>query len=407
MAEAVSKPQLGKAQRLVGRLRNIALAAGAAMVLAGCQTVVPRGPVQPVNRPAATRPVQPVQPRVDAGIPQDVARQRVALLVPLTGGNGGVGQSIANATQLAVLDTRNDRIRITNYDTNLGAAAAARRAIADGNKLILGPLLADDVRAVAPIARAAGVPLIAFSNDTSVAGDGSYVMGYAPAESIARVVSFARSKGLTSFAGLVPNGLYGERASTALLRAVEGEGGQVVTLQTYDRAPGSITAAITRMSKNSSYQAVLIADSGGTAAVAVPILRKNGGATAQILGTDLWNAESAITSAPALNGAWFASVSDNLYRQYAVKYRARFGVAPYRLSSLGYDAVLLTVRIMRDWAIGAPFPTNRLDDRGGFAGIDGAFRFGRDGVAERALEVQEIRAGATTAVSPAPTGFAR
>jgi branched-chain amino acid transport system substrate-binding protein len=407
MAEAVSKPQLGKAQRLVGRLRNIALAAGAAMVLAGCQTVVPRGPVQPVNRPAATRPVQPVQPRVDAGIPQDVARQRVALLVPLTGGNGGVGQSIANATQLAVLDTRNDRIRITNYDTNLGAAAAARRAIADGNKLILGPLLADDVRAVAPIARAAGVPLIAFSNDTSVAGNGSYVMGYAPAESIARVVSFARSKGLTSFAGLVPNGLYGERASTALLRAVEGEGGQVVTLQTYDRAPGSITAAITRMSKNSSYQAVLIADNGGTAAVAVPILRKNGGATAQILGTDLWNAESSITSAPALNGAWFASVSDNLYRQYAVKYRARFGVAPYRLSSLGYDAVLLTVRIMRDWAIGAPFPINRLDDRGGFAGIDGAFRFGRDGVAERALEVQEIRTGATTTVSPAPTGFAR
>lgn len=407
MAEAVSKPQLGKAQGLVGRLRNIALAAGAAIVLAGCQTVVPRGPVQPVNRPAATRPVQAVQPRVDAGIPQDVARQRVALLVPLTGGNGGVGQSIANATHLAVLDTRNDRIRITNYDTNLGAAAAARRAIADGNKLILGPLLADDVRAVAPIARAAGVPLIAFSNDTSVAGDGSYVMGYAPAESIARVVSFARGKGLTSFAGLVPNGLYGERASTALLRAVEAAGGQVVTLQTYDRAPGSITAAITRMSKNSSYQAVLIADSGGTAAVAVPILRKNGGATAQILGTDLWNAESAITSAPALNGAWFASVSDNLYRQYAVKYRARFGVAPYRLSSLGYDAVLLTVRIMRDWAIGAPFPTNRLDDRGGFAGIDGAFRFGRDGVAERALEVQEIRAGATTAVSPAPTGFAR
>ena len=82
-------------------------------------------------------------------------------------------------------------------------------------------------------------------------------------------------------------------------------------------------------------------------------------------------------------------------------------MAPYRLSSLGYDAVLLTVRIMRDWAIGAPFPEERLDDRGGFAGIDGAFRFGRDGVAERALEVQEIRSGSTITVSPAPGGFAR
>ncbi len=86
---------------------------------------------------------------------------------------------------------------------------------------------------------------------------------------------------------------------------------------------------------------------------------------------------------------------------------SRFAAAPYRLSSLGYDAVLLTVRIARDWAIGAPFPEDALSDRGGFAGIDGAFRFGRDGIAERALEVQEIRAGTTVTVSPAPSGFGR
>lgn len=400
MAEATGKPQ-----RLVSILRRFAVAAFSAATLAGCQTVVPRGPVTPVERPAPARPVPVQQPRVDAGIPQDVARQRVALLVPLSGTNAGVGQSIANATQLAVLDTKNDRIRITNYDTNLGAAAAARKALADGNQLILGPLLSEDVRAVAPIARAAGVPVLTFSNDTSLGGNGTYVLGYAPAQSIERVVGYASSRGLKTFAGLVPNGLYGERASTSLLRAVESVGGQVVTLQTYDRASSSISAAITRMAKNSPYDAVLIADSAGTAAAAVPILRRNGGGSAQVLGTDLWNTESSITTLPALDGAWFASVSDGLYRQYATKYRARFGTAPYRLSSLGYDAVLLTVRIMRDWPIGAPFPESRLGDRVGFAGLDGAFRFGRDGVAERALEVQELRGGAATTVSPAPRAF--
>ena len=41
----------------------------------------------------------------------------------------------------------------------------------------------------------------------------------------------------------------------------------------------------------------------------------------------------------------------------------------------------------------------------GYAGIDGAFRFGRDGVADRALEVQEIKGGGTIVVSPAPAGF--
>lgn len=402
MAEAAGKPQ-----RFVALLRRLALIAIGGAALAGCQTVVPRGagggptPPPPVNRPTVQ------QPQVDSGIPQDSQRQRVALLVPLTGANAGVGRSIANATQLAVLDTRNDRIRITTYDTNLGAAAAAQRAIADGSRLILGPLLAEDVRAVAPVARRSGVPLITFSNDTGVAGGGTYVLGYAPAQSIARVVDYARSRGIVDFAALVPNGLYGDRVSTALLRSVEDAGGQVVSLQAYDRAPGAISAAITRMAKNSPYQAVLIADNGATAAAAVPILRRNGGQGAQVLGTDLWNSDSSVASSPALSGAWFASVSDGLYRQYAAKYRARFGTAPYRLSSLGYDAVLLTVRIMRDWPLGAPFPQDRLNDRGGFAGIDGAFRFGPDGVAERALEVQELRGGAAVTVSPAPGGFGK
>ena len=383
------------------------IAAGLGLMLAACQTVVPRGPAAPPPsaQPPVARPVTP--PRVDTGIPQDTARQRVALLVPMTGANAGVGQSIANATQLAILDLRNEAIRITTYDTNLGAAAAAQRALADGNRLILGPLLADDARAVGPIARRAGVPVITFSNDTSVAGGGTFVLGYAPAQSIARVVDYAASKGIRDFAGLVPNGLYGDRASTALLRAVEDAGGQVVSLQTYDRQPGSLTAAITRMGRASPYQAVLIADSGSVGATAVPIIRRSGGPTAQVLGTDLWNTEASVAAAPALQGAWFASVSDGLYRQYATKYRTRFGKAPYRLSILGYDAVLLTVRIMRDWPIGAAFPTERLNDRGGFAGLDGAFRFGPDGVAQRALEVQEIRGGTTVTVSAAPTGFGK
>lgn len=386
-----------------GRLFRLAAIAGA-VLLAGCQTVVPGGP-PPSRRPSAQRPSQPQQPMVEQGIPTDTQRHRVALLVPLSGANAGVGQSLANATQMALLDSRNERVRITSYDTAQGAALAAQRALADGNQLILGPLLADDVRAVTPIAHRAGVPVVSFSNDATAAGNGAYLMGYVPAQSIVRVVNYAHDQGVTSFGGLVPNGTYGERASTAFLRAVEAAGGRVGALQTYDRVNGSMTAAITRMAKSAPYQAILIADGGNAAAAGVPVLRRNGMGGAHILGTELWNSEASIASKPALEGAWFASVSDGLYRQYAAKYRARFGAAPFRLSSLGYDAVLLTIRIMRDWPMNAPFPEDRLKDRGGFAGIDGAFRFGRDNVAERALEVQEIRGGTTVTVSPAPSGF--
>ncbi|PCG13995.1 MULTISPECIES: penicillin-binding protein activator [Sphingomonas] len=397
MAEAITWPQRSRAlSRWVAGL--------AAILLSACSTVVPRAPMEPGRTQTGAQTPRPTNPEVVQGLPQDVARNRVALLVPLSGGNAGVGKSLANATQLALLDTRNQQVRITNYDTAPGAAQAARRAIADGAQLILGPLLADDVRAVAPIARAAGVPVLSFSNDVSVAGNGAYLLGYAPAQAIERVVAYASGKGISNFGGLVPNALYGSRASTAFLRAVEDAGGRVVSLQTYDR--GAVGAAVQRMAKDAPFGAVLIADSAPAAAAAVPLLRRASPST-QVLGTELWNSDNNIAATSALNGAWFASVPDNLYRQYARNYRARFGAAPYRLSSLGYDSVLLVVRIARDWRAGTPFPEGRLRDSDGFAGIDGAFRFGRDGVAERALEVKEIRGGATVTVSAAPTGFGK
>jgi branched-chain amino acid transport system substrate-binding protein len=375
------------------------LALSGAVVLSACQ-VVPKGPPRPIDTPPPVV-IEPVGPT----LPSDTQRNRVALLVPLTGANAGVGESIANAANMAVLDTGGKTIRVTMYDTATGAAAAAQKAIAEGNKLILGPLLADDVRAVAPVARAAKVPVITFSNDVGVAGNGVYVMGFAPTQSIERVVNYARSKGVTKFAGLIPSGLYGQRASTAFLRSVESAGGQVVSLQTFDRSAGSITAAITRLSNTSPYDAVLIADSARVAIQAGPIIRAKGGAGARLLGTELWNAEGALAASPALRGAWFASVSDGVYSQLSGKYRARFGKGPYRLASLGYDAVLLVSRIGSDWRFGSVFPAGRLTDAGGFTGIDGAFRFGRDGIAQRALEVQQAGSGGFVVIDGAPRGF--
>lgn len=395
MAEVARTPQL--------RVWTKGLALLGAALLGACSTIVPRGDAGPPPPPPTSAP-RPTAPRpVTPALPEDAERHRVALLVPLTGTNGAVGRSLANATQLAILDTRNERVRITSYDTTPGAAAAAQRAIDEGARLILGPLLAEDVRAVAPIARRAGVPVLSFSNDTSVAGNGAYLLGYAPTQSIERVVDHARRNGISQFAGLIPGGMYGERASTAFLRAVEGAGGSVTGIQTYDRSPGSIAAAVARLSRTSPFQAVLIADSAGTASLAVPALRRSPSAGARLLGTELWNADTGIGSNAALNGGWFASVSNTLYRQYAAKYRARFGAAPYRLSSLGYDSVLLTVRIARDWKPGTNFPANRLLAADGFGGIDGIFRFSNRGIAERALEVSEIGAGGFRVVDPAPT----
>ncbi len=399
MTETGSKPQAAFWHRTApGWIRRLTgLAAVAA--LAGC-AVVPKP-----DRAPPPPPTRATGQDVIAPLPTDTQRQRVALLVPLTGANAGVGRSIANATTMALFDTRTEKVRITTYDTAAGVAVAARKAIAEGNRLILGPLTAEDVRAAAPLARQAGVPLLSFSNDGSVSAPGTYLMGYAPAQAVDRVVGYARTRGITNFAALVPKGVYGERAGNAFLNAVRSKGGTVVALESFDRSPGAVAAAVKRLSASSSYDALLIADIGRVAMQVAPLVRADGGAKTRLLGTELWNTDQAILSAPSMKGAWFASVSDSLYRQFSTKYRARYQAAPYRLASLGYDAVLLTVRIAQDWKIGTPFPAARLNDAEGFAGLDGPFRFGENGVAERALEVTEVGTGTVSVVDPAPRGF--
>nr|WP_317152995.1 penicillin-binding protein activator [Sphingopyxis indica] len=376
-------------RRMLRGLATLALGG----LLAACQ-VVPKTAGPPPPPPSGGETIEP-------GLPTDTDRHRVALLVPETGTNADVGTAIANATTMALLDTKTEKLRITTYDTALGAAAAARQAVADGNKLILGPLLSEDVAAVAPIARAAKVPVLSFSNDSAVAGNGVFIMGFVPGQSVERVVAYARSKGHMRFGALVPKNVYGDRSVAAFRAAVKQAGGTLVAVESYDRSATALSGAARRLANAGEMDAVLIADVGGNAIRAVPVLRDAG--DKQILGTELWNTDASLGTSPAMRGAWFASVSDGLYGQLATKYRQRYGKAPYRLASLGYDSVLLTVRIARDWKPGTNFPVTRLLASDGFGGIDGIFRFDNQGIAIRALEVSEVGAGGFRVIDPAPT----
>jgi len=136
----------------------------------------------------------------------------------------------------------------------------------------------------------------------------------------------------------------------------------------------------------------------------VPVVRAAAPAP-RLLATERWASEANIGANVALRGAWFAAPSDTVYTQFRTRYRARYNSAPFRLASMGYDAVLLTVRVAANWQVRRTFPIRELRDPQGFSGVDGAFRFGRDGVADRALEVREVTAAGSNVVSPAPRGF--
>ena len=279
------------------------------------------------------------------------------------------------------------------------------------------------------------MPVLSFSNDSSLAGGDVYVLGFQPAQSITRTIAYAKSRGIDRFAALVPAGVYGQRAQTAFVRAVNAVGGRSTAVVTYTRDPARMLAAARGVTNYDArakaggtasirpdgsvatgtgtlaplpFQALLIADSGSAATKFLPALAKFGATpgTVILMGTELWNNEPGLARAAALRGALFSSVPDGNFRKLAERYRTKFGTSPSRLASFGYDSILLVNNIAGNWPLGAPFPRAGLMTRDGFAGIDGAFRFTPGNIAERTLEVQQIGNGAITTVAPASRGFA-
>jgi branched-chain amino acid transport system substrate-binding protein len=364
------------------------------MVTAACQSVVPRGGQVPVAAPRA-------EPIV---IPAD-GKHQVALLLPITGPDGDVGRSLSNAVDMALIDTNNTAINVRTYDTALGAKEAAQRAIADGNKLILGPLRGDNVIDVAGVANAKNVPIISFSNDVGVAAKNIFLLGHLPNQSTERTVRYAKSKGLNRFSAIVPKTVYGQRASANFTQSVRNAGGVLVSIQETDDSAASIEAAIGKLQSAGPSDAILIADSGASALTIAPAIRSKGMTSQRLMGTELWNVNGALAGNIALRGAWFSSVSDGYYRTFAAKYRTRYSRAPLRLSSLGYDAILLTMRVAPNWRLGTTFPIANLTAPDGFIGIDGAFRFTASGLSERMLEVQEVQKGKFVTIDAAPQAF--
>ncbi len=365
------------------------------LLLAACQSLVPKGGQIPAGPPSE-----------QIIVPAD-GRHQVALLLPITGPDGDVGQSIANAAKLAMEATNSEvKINLKIYDTAPGAAAAANQAIGEGNKLVLGPLRSDDVISVADIARTKNVPIISFSNDVGVAGRNAYLLGHLPSQSVDRIVRYSKNAGSTRFAAIVGNNVYGQRASANFTKSVLNAGGILVSIQSADASQASVDAAIRKLKAAGPIDAILIGSTGNAARIIAPLIRRNG-IKARILGTELWNIDGEMANDTNLRGAWFASVSDNYYRQYAAQYRTKFGKAPLRLSSLGYDAILLTSRVTQNWRLGTTFPITNLIDPGGFIGIDGAFRFSGNGQSDRMLEIREIQKGSVAVIETAPTVFAK
>ena len=118
-------------------------------------------------------------------------------------------------------------------------------------------------------ARPADVPLISFSNDTSVAASDVFVMGMMPEQSIDRTVDYAIAKGARRFAAHRAQRRIRPPRGDGVGRArFRPRGGMLVATERYDRGNTSIISAAERLKAHGGFDTVLIADGARLSAMA-------------------------------------------------------------------------------------------------------------------------------------------
>jgi ABC-type branched-subunit amino acid transport system substrate-binding protein len=382
-----------------------------ALGLAACATG-PSGPPAPIERPntGVNLPETPRQPGVKPGLspPHLNGRDlvRIGVLLPFSQ-RPADADGFYNAAELALFDHGQDTTLLMPRDSR-NAEDAARSLIRDGADLIVGPINREEVGPAGRAARSARTPVIAFSTDRSVAGDGVYLLSLPLEEEVARVVGYASAQGVQRFALLAPETDYGKRVEQAFRAEVGRRGGNVVVSRFYPRADREAAAAAAAFAPElaaSGAQALMLPEGGSTLRAVAPGLVQGGANLSRIrlLGTGAWAGEA--TREPTLAGGWYAAPEPPARTDFENRYRAAYGRAPSRLSSLAYDAVAVAAALSRDPGR-AGLNRSALERSDGFVGADGLFRFRGDGSVERALAVLEVRPGGAVVIEGAPKRFA-
>jgi ABC-type branched-subunit amino acid transport system substrate-binding protein len=368
------------------------------------------------------------------------AGTRVALLAPLTGANAERGQWLAQAAQLALAEPGSPALDVRDTgSTPQGAAVAAQAALTGGAGLILGPLTAGETAAVAPVARAAGVAVLAFTNDPAQAQPGVWTLGITPAQQVRRLVGSLQAQGKNRITAVLPPGDFGAAMGTALTQALAAAGAPPPDIHVHDNNNANIrnilrdisgyagrrepidarikadrskhTAEARREVAQLSRQpvppppfdALLLADTGEKLSWEASFLGYYDISThdERVLGPALWANPAALAGAN-LTGAWYAAPDPAARATFDAAYQAKYGGPAPGLADFAFDAAAIA-RVLATAPGG--YSVASLCRPEGFAGVDGVLALQPDGTVRRGLAIFEVQKGGSRIVDPAPTNL--
>ncbi len=335
---------------------------------------------------------------------------RVAMLLPLSGNFASMGQSMKNAATMAIGDLNNNNLVVQFYDTKGstgGARVAIENAVNADSDLILGPLTADEVSAISPVAKSKDIPVISFSSSPSVLQEGIYSLGLLNDQQIERIVHYAVGQGRRQLAAVMPNNQSGINMLKSYIKSARRNGAEVTKVGFYAPETMEFTDLVTSMIGNKAggigFDALLIPEYGNKLKAISSMFSYYDVAAPDVLfmGTSVW-ANTGLSKETELYGAVYPVMSLKQRNAFAQKYNELFGERPNGLSIFAYDAIALASSLSRK---DKSYIEEQIVRPDGYYGMSGIFRILPNGQSEHGLDVVRVTSAGESLIETAPQKF--
>ncbi len=362
-------------------------------------------------------------------------KTKIALLLPLTGKYKDLGANLQNAAILSLFDNDlNNNIELVTFDSK-GDENEVKKAfleiIKHNIKTVIGPVFSSEVEAIERDAKKNGIAVISFSNNQDLLGQidnngGIFLSGLFIESQVDKIVSYAISKGKSSFAIIAPNNQYGQTVTTIFKRLIRDRDANFITSAFYNsnvkdedlnkivgRAITAFSVAdkLTEGGKKRVAKDVVITESDRTypqvifipesgkilSRIAATIKKQNvNERDFQLAGTAQWDDITTLND-PNLIGGWFAAPETERFHNFEKTYYQLYNKFPPRIASIAYDMVGAMAQTLNRNSNKKITVSDLINYQNppinGFNGIDGMFRFVPNGLVQRNFAMLQVGNG--------------
>jgi len=353
----------------------------------------------------------------------------IGLMLPLTGPHYTIGQSLLNASQLALYTSKNSNINFIVKDVGetKNLTKSFYELVNDDVELIVGPVFSEKLKVLNPMSRDENVKLISFSNNIDITSKNLSAFGLSPEDEIEKLFRYCDSKNLKRIKVILPENIYGNKIKDKILNLkrldlnidskffyYDPKNPDFYEVSkrvaNYETREENLKNEISRLSEFTdeiskakikklrkldtygelNFDALLIIvnkfDELISFSSVLPYYDVDP-KKIQYLGTSTWN-KTAIVKEPSLNGGIFTDIDQDSLEKFTNHYEKYFKEKPHELAAFAFDIIGLIAKLQsKDGSL----TKLKTIETVSYSGVTGKFRLLNSGRTSRTPEIYKIK----------------